>query len=32
MIATKESVAAVDFSKGDKSVAAPSRAKLLSGK
>jgi hypothetical protein len=32
MIATKESVAAVDFSKGDKSTAAPSRAKLLSGK
>jgi hypothetical protein len=32
MIATKESPAAVDFSKGDKSVAAPSRAKLLSGK
>lgn len=32
MIATKESVSAVDFSKGDKSVAAPSRAKLLSGK
>jgi len=32
MIATKESIAAVDFSKGDKSVAAPSRAKLLSGK
>jgi len=32
MIATKESVAAADFSKGDKSNAAPSRAKLLSGK
>ena len=32
MIATKESASAVDFSKGDKSVAAPSRAKLLSGK
>jgi len=31
MIATKE-VAAQDFSKGDKSTAAPSRAKLLSGK
>lgn len=32
MIATKESVAAVDFSKGDKSNTTPSRAKLLSGK
>jgi hypothetical protein len=32
MIATKESVAAVDFSKGDKPVSSPSRAKLLSGK
>lgn len=31
MIATKEQQA-TDFSKGDKSVAAPSRAKLLSGK
>lgn len=31
MIATKE-VAALDFSKGDKSSAVPSRAKLLSGK
>ena len=31
MIATKEA-AVSDFSKGDKSVAAPSRAKLLSGK
>lgn len=31
MIATKEQ-ASIDFSKGDKSVAAPSRAKLLSGK
>jgi hypothetical protein len=32
MIATKEQAASLDFSKGDKSVAAPSRAKLLSGK
>lgn len=32
MIATKESIAAVDFSKGDKSNTTPSRAKLLSGK
>lgn len=32
MIATKESVAAVDFSKGDKPVSSPSRAKFLSGK
>jgi hypothetical protein len=32
MIATKESVASVDFSKGDKPVSSPSRAKLLSGK
>lgn len=32
MIATKESAASVDFSKGDKPASAPSRAKLLSGK
>jgi hypothetical protein len=32
MIATKESVASVDFSKGDKPASSPSRAKLLSGK